>query len=285
MCRAVAKAGKLWRECAVSVGPMSASNFLLAELRRARSAAGLSQDELGKAINYSSSQVSAVENGQRPPTQEYVVCVDKALSTGGLFERLLQSLASLNQAPVWFRDWLIIENEATLLRWFEPLIVPGLLQTEAYAHAIVAGAGLLDATEVAQRVTARMQRQAVITKLAAPTLIAIIDEGVLRRRVGSAEVMAAQCDHLVSCAEQPNIRVHVVPSTAGAHAGLAGAFILAKARDFETAYLDSPWQAQILDRSGAIDTLSGRWEAIRCEALPRTLSTELIKEAAKTWQT
>jgi transcriptional regulator with XRE-family HTH domain len=264
---------------------MSASSFLLAELRRARSGAGLSQEDLGKAINYSSSLVSAVENGQRPPTREYVVSVDKTLDTGGLFERLLRSLAALDQAPVWFRDWLIIESEATLLRCFEPLLVPGLLQTEAYAHAIIAGAGLLDAAEVAQRVAARMERKALLSKPQPPTLIAIIDEGALRRPVGAPEVMVAQCEHLLMCVEQPNIRIHIVPSTAGAYAGLAGAFVLAKGRDFETAHMDGPLQAQIVDRSAAIDRLAGRWEAIRGEALPRTLSAELIKEAANKWQT
>jgi transcriptional regulator with XRE-family HTH domain len=264
---------------------MTASSFLLAELRRARSAAGMSQEDLGKVINYSSSLVSAVENGQRMPTREYVVSVDRALKTTGLFERLLGSLAVLDQAPLWFRDWLIIEREATLLRWFEPLIVPGLLQTEAYAQAIMAGAGLLDAEEAAARVSARIERQSVLTKPQPPALIAILDEGILHRPVGPPDVMAGQCEHLLSCADQAHIRIHVVPSAAGAHAGLAGAFIIAKGRDFEAVYIDNPWQAQILDRGEAIDSLAARWEAVRGEALPRKLSADLIKEAVKQWQT
>jgi transcriptional regulator with XRE-family HTH domain len=264
---------------------MSASQFLLAELRRARSDAGLSQEDLGKAINYSSSLVSAVENGQRPATRDYLVSVDKTLSTGGLFERLLSNLVSAERTPVWFRDWLVVEREATLIRWFEPLNVPGLLQTEAYAHAVFTGSGLLTTGEVDQLVSARMERQAILTKPKPPTLIAIIDETVLRRAVGAATVMAAQCEHLLICADQPNIQINIVPTSAGAYAGLAGALTLAKGRDFETANLDLPWQSQIVDRSDAIDSLIRRWEAIRGDALPRTQSVDLIGEVAKTWQT
>lgn len=261
------------------------STFLLGELRRARSAAGLSQEDLGKTISYSGSLVSAVENGQRPPTRDYLVAIDDALHTGGLFERLQSGLACFDQAPVWFRDWLIIEREATLIRWFEPLIVPGLLQTEAYARAIIAGAGLVDTAEIEQRVATRMDRQHVLTTPKPPSLISLVDECVLRRSVGDASIMEAQCEHLLELATESNIQIHVVPASAGPHAGLAGPFILAKGRDFETAHLDTPWQAQIIDRREAVDRLIQRWEAIRGEALPTRQSIGLVEEVAKSWQT
>ncbi|GIF19288.1 transcriptional regulator with XRE-family HTH domain [Actinoplanes tereljensis] len=264
---------------------MTPSAFLLGELRRARSAAGLSQEDLGKSINYSGSQVSAVETGQRPPTRDYLVAVDGALGTGGLFERVLSELVGLDQAPVWFRDWLIIEREATLIRWFEPSIVPGLLQTETYAHAVIAGSGMVDPAEIEQRVVTRMERQRVLSSLTPPTLIALIDEGVLRRVVGDPKVMVRQCEHLLECAEESRIQVHVVPASAGSYAGLAGPFILAKGRDFEAAHLDTPWQAQIVGRRDAVDSLIKRWEAIRGEALPWKHSIDLIKEVAESWKT
>jgi transcriptional regulator with XRE-family HTH domain len=264
---------------------VSPSAFLLGELRRARTAAGLSQEDLGKAINYSGSLVSAVENGQRPPTRDYLVAVDAALTTGGLFERLSNGLASFERTPVWFRDWLIIEREATLIRWFEPLIVPGLLQTKAYAHAIIAGSGMVDAADVDQRVTTRLERQSLLTAPKPPTVITILDEGVLRRCVGSSAIMAEQCQFLLESTAQPHTQIFVVPSSAGVHAGLGGAFTLARARDFDAAHLDSPLQAQITGRRDDIDSLTRRWEAIRGESLPRALSLKLIEDVAKTWQT
>jgi transcriptional regulator with XRE-family HTH domain len=255
------------------------------ELRRARAAAGLSQEDLGKSINYSGSLVSAVENGQRPPTRDYLVAVDAALDTGGLFERLLNGLVSIDKAPVWFRDWVIIEREATMIRWFEPLIVPGLLQTKDYAHAIIAGSGVVDSSEVDDLVTARLERQALLATERPPTLIAIIDEGVLRRCIGTPPIMAEQCQHLLDCGSRPHLHIHVVPASVGVYAGLGGAFILAKARDFEAAHIYGQLHAQTKDGPRDIDRLARAWEVIRSEALPRSLSHELIKEVGRTWLT
>jgi transcriptional regulator with XRE-family HTH domain len=264
---------------------VSPSAFLLGELRRARSSAGLSQEDLGKTINYSGSQVSAVENGQRPPTRDYLVAIDGALHTGGLFERMQSNLANFDQAPIWFRDWLVIEREATLIRWFEPLIVPGLLQTRAYAQALIVGSGMVDSSEVDQLVSARMDRRALIESPRPPTLIAILDEGVLRRPIGSSELMAEQCSHLVEAAQLSHVQIHIVPASTGVFAGLGGPFTLARGRDFETAHLDNVLRPQVADGTEAIDSLTRRWEAIRSEALPRVLSLELMREAANTWQT
>ncbi|RZU52115.1 helix-turn-helix protein [Krasilnikovia cinnamomea] len=263
----------------------SASSFLVNELRRSRSAAGLSQEDLGKAINYSSSLVSAVENGQRPPTRDYLAGVDRALDTGGLFQRLLDNLVRTDQSPVWFRDWLVFEREATLVRWFDPSIVPGLLQTEDYARAIFAGSRLIDDEEVERRVVARLERQEVLRAPRPPHLLAIIDEGTLRRPVGSPETMAAQCEHLLRCADRSTIQINVVPAAAGAYAGLAGPFVISKGDEFEVAMMDTPWPVQVLHRRDAVDSLIKRWEAIRGEALPRMQSIGLIKEVLARWQT
>ena len=266
-------------------GPMTASAFLVIELRRSRSAAGLSQEDLGKAINYSASLVSAVENGQRPPTREYVSAVDRTLGTGGLFERLLAGLVSLDLAPVWLRDWIVFEQEAVLLRWFQPLLVPGLLQTESYARAVLEWGGLLDEPEVERSVASRMDRQAILTRQRPPQFIALIDESVLRRVVGGPSIMVEQCEHLLKCAEHPHVSVHVVPDAAGGHAGLAGPFILAKSPGFEAAHLDNSLRAQVIDQAAGVDTLVRKWEALRGEALSRTQSAELIRGAAESWKT
>jgi len=232
----------------------------------------MSQEDLGRTINYSGSQASVVENVQRPPTRDYLVAIDGALHTGGLFERLQSNLASFDQAPVWFRDWLVIEREATLIRWFEPLIV-------------IVGSGMVDSDEVDQLVSARMDRRALIDSPKPPILIAILDEGVVRRPIGSAEIMAEQCSHLAEAAQLPNVQIHIVPASTGVFAGLGGPFTLARGRDFETAHLDNVVHPQVTDAREAIDSLTRRWEAIRGEALPRRLSLKLIKEVAEQWQT
>jgi transcriptional regulator with XRE-family HTH domain len=244
----------------------------------------MSQEELGKAINYSSSLVSAVETGQRPPTCEYLAGVDRVLKTGGLFQRLLSELVSVDQAPVWLRDWVIFEREATLIRWFQPLLVPGLLQTEAYARAVLEWGGLLSPAEVERSLGSRMERQSVLEKPMPPQFIAIVDEAVLHRLVGGRELMVDQCERLLASLDRPNVHFHVVPGSAGGHAGLAGPFILAKCRDFEVAHLDNSLRADIVDRHDSVDTLTRKWEAIRGEALPRAQSREQIEKAARRWQ-
>lgn len=269
----------------MSESQVSPSVFLIGELKRARSGAGMSQEDFGKVINYSGSLVSAVENGQRPPTRDYLVAVDAALNTGGLFERLLTGFVSVDQAPVWLRDWVIFEREATLIRWFQPLLVPGLLQTESYARAVLEWGGLLPPDEVERGLASRMERQTVLDRPVPPQFVAIVDETVLNRLVGSPDVMVEQCERLTKALERPNVHFHIVPTSAGAHAGLAGPFILAKGRDFEAAHLDNSLKADIVDRHDSVDRLVSKWEAIRGEALPRSQSSELIKEVAARWRT
>jgi transcriptional regulator with XRE-family HTH domain len=262
-----------------------ASDFVLDEIRLARTSRGLSQDDFGKMISYSASHVSSVETGQRPPTEPYMLAIDAAFETGGSFERMLEKLAKLDATPVWLREWIEIEREATCLRWYEPAFVPGLLQTEGYARATLLSGGLLTAEEVEQRVQSRMDRQAILRRSNPPQLVVVIDEAVLRRTVdGERAMMREQVEALAASIELPQVSIHVVPSDVGIYPGLAGSFILASLPDGgAAAHLDNQVHAQIVDRAEDIATLSKTWESIRGEALPRRQTLDLIKEAVKTW--
>lgn len=263
--------------------PVSTLEFFGHELRRARKERGLSQEDLAQKINYSSSLVGMVEIGQRTPSQDFVTRVDAALETGGLFERLL-TLVRLDAAPPWLREWITVEREATLLRWFEPSLVPGLLQTEAYARAVLSGGGLLSEGEIDQRVTSRLERQAILFQEKPPQFVAVIDEAVLRRAIGEPAVMTEQYEHLLRMSERPHIHLHVVPASVGMHPGLAGGFILAKTVEGgEIAHLDNQLRAQVTDRPEDVDTLQRAWENVRGEALPRRASRDLIREVTKSW--
>ncbi|HEY0700650.1 MAG TPA: DUF5753 domain-containing protein [Micromonospora sp.] len=262
---------------------MSPLEFLLRELRRRRAAAGLTQGALGERIHFSDTHISAVETGARPPTREFLRAVDETLSTGGLLADMWDELVKDGVTPVWLREWIEIEREAAALRWFEPAWVPGLLQVEEYARATLA-AEMLTADEVDQLVAARMGRQSVLTAERPPLLVAVIDEAVIRRLAhGSSALAVKQLDHLVDCAEMPNVELHIVPSTTGLYPGLGGQFILAETRGgARVAYADSQLSAQILDRPEEIATLAGRWERVRSCSLPGPASVATIKEAAST---
>jgi transcriptional regulator with XRE-family HTH domain len=257
--------------------------FLGGELRRARKESGLSQEELAQRINYSSSLVGMVEIGHRTPSQDFIARVDAELVAGGLFERML-NLVRADAAPPWLREWISVEKEATLIRWFEPSLIPGLLQTEAYARAVLKGGGMLREAEIEQRVSSRLDRQTVLSGEKPPEFVAVVDEAVLHRRIGEPAVMAEQFEHLLRMTELPHVSLHIVPTEVGMHAGLAGPFILARTSDgAEVAHLDNPLWAQVTDRPEDVDSLQRRWENLRGEALPRRASRDLVRELAKSW--
>ncbi|WBB54150.1 helix-turn-helix transcriptional regulator [Verrucosispora sp. WMMD573] len=264
---------------------ISPSEYLLRELRRRRAAAGLTQAQLGERVFCSDSQVSAIETGTKPPTLPYLTAVDKALDTGGYFATLWDELVKGDAAPIWLRELIQIEREATALRWYEHSFVPGLLQTEAYARAVFRAAGT-PLAELDQRVAARLERQAVLARDPAPQLFVVLDEMVLRRACGGPDVMGEQVEHLLSCAEQPHIRLQVVPLSAGIYPGLAGAFILADLPDgMRAGYVDNQLAAQIAGEPDSLASLGLAWDAVRGEALPLGQTLDVLKEAAKTWTT
>ncbi|GAA2717289.1 helix-turn-helix transcriptional regulator [Micromonospora olivasterospora] len=268
----------------------TASDYVLNELRLLRASLGLSQEEFGRTIGYSGSHVSSVETGGRPPTKEYMEAVDRAHDPAyqpgreGRFMRMLRDLAKLDVAPTWLREWIELERDGTLLRWYEPAFLPGLLQTEAYARAILAHSLLLPA-EVEQRVASRLERQQILTRESPVPLVAVLDVMVLRRPInGHPGVMAEQLEHLAKMAELPHVHVLVVPEDAGIYLGLQGAFILATLTDGAVvAHLDHQVKAQVVDGVDDLATLQRTWEVVRGEALSRRQSLELIKEAAQTW--
>ncbi|MBQ1024519.1 helix-turn-helix transcriptional regulator [Micromonospora sp. C95] len=192
---------------------------------------------------------------------------------------------SRRRALVWFRPWQEIEREATTLRWFEPNVLPGLLQTEAYARAVLAGGGLIPRSEVARLVDHRMSRQLILHREEPPLLTAVLDEAVLRRPVGGPAVMREQLLALAEASTQPHIRIHVVPSTVGEYAGLNGPFIIATAPDHRIAgYLDNQLQGQVVSEQAEIAAILAAWENVRGETLSHWQSVDLIREVAESWQ-
>ncbi|WP_406075426.1 helix-turn-helix domain-containing protein [Micromonospora sp. NBC_01638] len=262
----------------------TATDYVLEELRLFRAGFGLSQDDFGRGIGYSGSHVSSVETGCRPPTKEYMRAVDAHHETNGRFQRMLERLAQLDAEPAWLREWIEFEREATTLRWFELAYVPGLLQTDRYARATLAG-GRFDVEDIDRIVASRLERQSILQRPRPPQLIAVLDEAVLRRPVlDQPGLMAEQCEHLAQLATAEHIQVHIVPADAGMYLGMGGQFIIAEMPDGErVAYADNQLTAQIVDASADIAKLAKTWEVVRNEALPRRQSIELIKEVAKSW--
>ncbi|MCZ7435027.1 helix-turn-helix transcriptional regulator [Micromonospora sp. WMMC241] len=266
-------------------GQMTAAAFLVAELRRARVRRGLSQEELARAVNYSASMVSAVKLGHQPPTAKYVELVDQALDAGGLFGRMLTELVSLDRAQPWLRGRGEIVAQSRVLRWYEPLYVPGLLQTEAYARAVFEAGGVLEPDVVEHRLTERMEGQRLLYDENPPRLWAVLDEAALRRQVGTRKTMCDQATHLARIVtEHPRVRLHVVPRSALEYPGLGGPFILATLRDgADLAFMATLAGGQEVDQPADLGLVQRVWEAILGEALPPQESIEFVREVAESW--
>ncbi|WP_343449938.1 DUF5753 domain-containing protein [Micromonospora oryzae] len=184
----------------------------------------------------------------------------------------------------WFRKWAELEQVAISIRSYQPLLVPGLLQTEAYARAVLSTGGLLPPAEVERIVAGRLDRQAILDAEAPPRLVAVIDEVVLRRVVGDRAVMAGQVAHLAALAGREHVQVRVIPAENPWHTGLAGPFVLAGLPDgTELAYFDNQLRGQVVSDPVDVASLGRRWESVTGEALPRRQSIELIREVATTW--
>ncbi|MFI7577190.1 Scr1 family TA system antitoxin-like transcriptional regulator [Micromonospora sp. NPDC049497] len=181
--------------------------------------------------------------------------------------------------PVWFLPWAEVERRADTLRSFEPSVLPGLLQTEAYAHAVLSSGPLAD-DEVEGYVAARIARQAAVFDRPRPALtIFVVDEAALHR--GEPEIMQPQLDHLVTMAQRPRVLLHVLPLRAGFHPGQAGAFVLASTDDAEdVAYIDDQAAGRTTKDVAALWQI---WDTLRSVALPRDQTIQLLK--ARPWLT
>jgi transcriptional regulator with XRE-family HTH domain len=243
------------------------------ELRHYRQAACLSQPELAQRVFCSRQLIGAMETGDQLPDPDRVKLLDKELGTGDALFRLYEKL-KLGVFPEWFREWPGIEAKAVLLRGYTAMVVPGLLQTEEYARALLGDEA---------KVRARIERQAILTRAdpPPPKLRYIFDEGVLHREVGGRDIMRAQLEHLGSISSA-NIIMQVVPM--GVHAGLSGDFHIATLQGGESiGNVDTPARGLVMERPADITALVDVFESLREDALPRRQSLELISRAAQQW--
>jgi transcriptional regulator with XRE-family HTH domain len=257
--------------------------FFGSELRRARAATGLSQEQLGQRIGYSAALVGKVETGERAPSGDFAKGCDRALpDADGLFARLHALTQRWDGGyPSWFADWVETERRAESLCWWEPLLVPGLVQTADYARALFEAWRQAEGEELEQLVTGRMDRQSIFDRPDPPSLWVIVDEAVLRRHIGSAKVMYDQLTHLADLADRPKVTVQVVPAEIGAHVGLLGGFAIATVDGAGTVYMESPDQGQTTQTPSVVAKVSATFDTLRAEALPRATSRDLIKRVAE----
>ncbi len=243
------------------------------EVRRFRELARLSQQQLGDKIHISGSHIGKIERGETRCDRDLAMGLDEELDTRGSLPSLWDELVLNAVFPAWF-DWPEIESKAGRLHSYECLVVYGLLQTEAYAAA------LLD--DDAQAVAARMSRQEILHRQEPPPprVSVLLTEGVLTNEVGGPEVMREQLEHLLTLASS-RVSIQIVPGPLPP-AGTVGAFCLAALPDRgEFAYLETAARGITLNEPEDIVTLIDSFDAIRSRALPVDQSKDHIEKIMK----
>ncbi|TFV32663.1 XRE family transcriptional regulator [Streptomyces sp. T1317-0309] len=208
-------------------------------LRRLREARGITREQAGYSIRASESKISRMELGRVSfKTRD----VGDLLTLYGIIDEaertsLLSLAKEANVAgwwhsysdvlPNWFPTYVGLEGAAHLIRSYEVQFVHGLLQTEAYAHAVVArgmrGASVAD---IDRRVALRLERQKYLVAENAPEFHVVLDEAALRRPYGDRQVMRGQLQHLIDISEHPNVRLQIMPFSFGGHSGESGSFTI-----------------------------------------------------------
>ena len=263
--------------------------FLGKVLRRARMAAGItSQDELADKLGYERTVIAKAESGHRPPSPDVARAYARefpqlnALIETGLIEEWAEHVRKNGGSfPTFFVDWVEAETKAATLFYWAPILVPGILQVESYARAILATAPD-DIESSDARLAGRMGRQEVLSRPQPPSVTMVMAEAVLHRAVGGPAVMYEQLTHLAEASERPKVMIQVIPTEIGAHSGLGGAVSIADREGGPTVvHLDSFTAGQTTSAPEVVARVRQMTDMLRCEALPRGASQELIVRVAK----
>lgn len=258
------------RELDPSASPLDYYGF---ELRRAREAAGLTQQALGSIVFCTGSLIGRVETTLRVPTREFSERVDAALGTDGTFSRLV-GLVLRNQLPSWFQPYAEMEARAAYISTYQAQLVDGLLQTEGYARAVLS---LRDDTDLDSKVAARLDRQRVLGRKLPPTTWVVLSEAVLHQEVGGRGVMKDQLAHLLTMSNRPWVKVQVLLFEAGAHTGMMGSFAhLRFDGDPDILYTEDFVQGHMTANPEAIREGAVRYDQLQAAALSVEDSAALI---------
>jgi transcriptional regulator with XRE-family HTH domain len=278
-------------------GPTVRRIQLGARLRNLRIAAGIDRAQAGYAIRGSESKISRMELGRVGFKERDVVDL---LRLYGVFDeaehRRLVALAHEANEPgwwhaygdiltTWFQNYLDLEQAAELIRTYEVQFVPGLLQTDAYARAVITlGHPMAKPEEVTLRANLRMARKRLLTGPHTPRLWAVVDEAVLMRPIGGREVLREQIEALLAACAMRNVRLQVMPLDSGGHAAMGGAFSILRFPEQElpdVVYIEHLTSALYLEKREDVDQYAAAVGRLFIEAEPPDRTPGLLRRALR----
>ncbi|MGW0187636.1 helix-turn-helix domain-containing protein [Streptomyces sp. NPDC003362] len=276
-------------------GPAVRRRKLGAELRALRTNAGLTSGEAARLVGWHQSKVSRIETGasgvkpadvrilldaygvRDPRLRELLLAL---AGSGGVQGRDHWWHAYRGVLPPTYRDFISLESQASAMRTLETSVVPGLLQTPDYARAVTrAAVEGLDEDALDALVEVRLARQDVLRSQPPLRLCAVLDEAVLRREVGGPDVMRRQLHRLLEAARLPQVRLQVLPFSAGAHIGVTGPFVVfsfSNTSDLDVVVLDHLTSSLYLERKEDVEAYTEAFDALRRNALSPEESLDYI---------
>ncbi|MFH8453778.1 Scr1 family TA system antitoxin-like transcriptional regulator [Streptomyces fungicidicus] len=245
-----------------------------------REHAGLSRVDLGARVQYSKHTVESVELGRRMPDEAFVERAEEALGNTGALRKAARHLTRGEAGlAAWFRRWARLEREAVSLCTYECRLVPGLLQSEAYARAVFEGTiPLRTDGELEVQLDARMERQVMMRERPTVPFSFIVEEHVFRREFGDAEAMRGLVEHVLELTAPRNVTLQLVPVEARLHACLDGPLqILETSEGRRLGYSEGQKNGRLISDVKEVTVLCQRYETLRSQALNPTESRDLLE--------
>jgi len=275
-------------------GPTVRRMQLGARLRSLRQAKGITRDQAGWAIRGSESKISRMELGRVAFKERDVTDLLRLYGIEDESEHArLLALAREANTPgwwhaygdvltTWFQNYLDLEQAAELIRTYEIQFVPGLLQTDAYARAVIMlGHGSKAQAEIARRAEFRMARKQLLTRPDPPRVWAVLDEAVLRRPIGGVAVLREQVEYLLEVSKLRNVRLQVMPFASGGHAAAGGAFSILRFGHSDVpdvVYIEHLTSGLYLDKREDVDQYAEAMGRLSIEAEPPQRTPEILRQ-------
>ncbi|MCC5478557.1 helix-turn-helix domain-containing protein [Streptomyces barringtoniae] len=255
------------------------------ELRRRREAAGLTQEELGQRVVMSRTHIAHIEAGRRRPDVEDARRLDRELGTDGFFERFLPTLDGRRVAE-HFAEALEFESQAAIIKEYAPSLVPGVLQTQQYAYAVLnSGYPRKNDEERDKLLVTRLERGRILENFDSPEFYALLSEAVLRQVIGGPDVMCEQLRHIIQLGEARRIRVHVLPFSVGAHPLQAGFLSLMWFDELPPiAYAEGVNSGRILELPSVVRECQELYDHVLGDAMSHRESLDLLGSVAEDYE-
>ncbi|MEV7884976.1 helix-turn-helix domain-containing protein [Streptomyces sp. NPDC002817] len=256
----------------------SAMRMVGALLAVFRTAAGYTQQQLGDMLGLGEQTVASIEQGRRRLMPDVASRLDELLDTKGALSVALSKMPEVDLVPLWAEEFLQREREAIAISSYQNQVLPGLLQTDAYAEAVFRSrVPVYDEDEIARLVAGRVERQAILHGKNGPITSFVVWEPVVHAPLGGMAVRIEQLRHLRACSELPNLMLQILPLERTAHAGLDGPFVLLETPEHQRlVYAETQRGSQLIADQDEVAILNQKYAMLRSQALTPEDTRDLL---------